>query len=52
MLKIIYALCLEHVLTNVFQTLKLRIRVDIGKECFGIADGLISSNKHTVMALG
>ena len=30
---------------------KLRMRVDIGKECLGIADGLISSNDYSVMVL-
>ena len=27
------------------------MRVDIGKECLGIADGYISSNNYRVMAL-
>ena len=30
---------------------KLGIRVDIGKECPGIADGKISTNKYRVMTL-
>ena len=30
---------------------KLAMRVDIGKECLGIADGYILANKYIVMAL-
>ena len=30
---------------------KLCMRVDIGKECLGIADGYISTNMYRVMAL-
>ena len=46
------ALCF-HSLLDAFLTIffMLGIIVDFGKECLGIADGFISTNKYRVMAL-
>ena len=46
--RIVFILCWEHFNHFFF---KLAMRVDIGKECPGIADGLILANKLRVMAL-
>ena len=45
---IVFTICWEHFLKKLF---KLAMRVNIGKECPGIADGQILANKYRVTAL-